>query len=194
MKTVYARSKENDMKRVGNNLKTDELLKHEDIIRYIKTQRTQWIGHLERDGWFARVNESRGKRWLKIRWANAGNSEKNVCEMATDRTRSRGSVLKAKKLGLYCWSRTIYGRLVPFLFLIVLQCLTTLHHFNPSWPNSRLVSIPGGDHLRHLSYLTHLQALSCIHLVFASVTHITCSNGVIFSIPINVVYITITII
>ena len=33
---------------IRNNQKTDELLKHEDIVIFVKVQRIPWLGHLER--------------------------------------------------------------------------------------------------------------------------------------------------
>ena len=39
--------KEDDERRTGNELEVQEVLKHEDVVRSVKTQ--QWLGHLVSD-------------------------------------------------------------------------------------------------------------------------------------------------
>ena len=44
----YGSGKENDERRIRNNQEIDDLLKHEDVVRFVKAHRIQWLGHLER--------------------------------------------------------------------------------------------------------------------------------------------------
>ena len=48
IRLVYSPVKKVDEWRMRNNQETDELLNHEDIIRFIKFQRILWLGRLER--------------------------------------------------------------------------------------------------------------------------------------------------
>lgn len=47
MQHIYGPVIENGIWRIRHNQEIDEILKHEDIIRFIKTQRLHWLGYLE---------------------------------------------------------------------------------------------------------------------------------------------------
>ena len=40
--------KENQIWRIKNNKELDKLIKHENIVNYIKAQRLSWFGHVQR--------------------------------------------------------------------------------------------------------------------------------------------------
>ena len=45
---IFGPTKENQIWRVKTNEKSDKLIKHKNIINYIKAQRLSWFGHVQR--------------------------------------------------------------------------------------------------------------------------------------------------
>jgi len=45
---VFGPTKENQTRRIKNNEDLDKLIKHENIVNYIKPQRLSWFGHIQR--------------------------------------------------------------------------------------------------------------------------------------------------
>jgi len=41
-------TKENQTWRIKNNEELDKLIKHENVVNYIKAQRLRWFGHIQR--------------------------------------------------------------------------------------------------------------------------------------------------
>jgi len=48
LRKVYGRIQERDIWRVRNNEELDRSINGEDILRFIKTQRIRWLGHVKR--------------------------------------------------------------------------------------------------------------------------------------------------
>jgi len=48
LRRIFGSTKENQIYRVKTNEKLDKLIKHENIINYIKAQRLSWFGHVQR--------------------------------------------------------------------------------------------------------------------------------------------------
>ena len=49
LRRIYGPTKENQIRRVKNNEELDKLIKHKNIINYIKAQRLSWFGHVQRN-------------------------------------------------------------------------------------------------------------------------------------------------
>jgi hypothetical protein len=47
LRRIFGSTKENQIYRVKTNEKLDKLIKHENIINYIKAQRLSWFGHVQ---------------------------------------------------------------------------------------------------------------------------------------------------
>jgi len=45
---IFGPKKENQIWRAKNNEELDKLIKHENIVNYIKAQRLGWFGHIQR--------------------------------------------------------------------------------------------------------------------------------------------------
>ena len=45
---IFGPTKENQTWRITNNEELDKLIKHENIVNYIKAQRLSWLGHIQR--------------------------------------------------------------------------------------------------------------------------------------------------
>jgi hypothetical protein len=48
LRTIFGSTKENQIWRVKTNEELDMLIKHKNIINYIKAQRLSWFGHVQR--------------------------------------------------------------------------------------------------------------------------------------------------
>jgi hypothetical protein len=48
LRRIFGPTKENQIGRVKTNEELDKLIKHKNIINYIKVQRLSWFGHVER--------------------------------------------------------------------------------------------------------------------------------------------------
>jgi len=48
LRGIFGPTKENQTWRIKNNEELDKLIKHENIVSYIKTQRLSWFGHVQR--------------------------------------------------------------------------------------------------------------------------------------------------
>ena len=48
LRGIFGPSKENQTWRIKNNDELDRLIKHENIVNYIKAQRLSWFGHIQR--------------------------------------------------------------------------------------------------------------------------------------------------
>jgi len=48
LRGIFGPMKENQIWRIKNNEELDKLIKHENIVNYIKAQRLSWFGHVQR--------------------------------------------------------------------------------------------------------------------------------------------------
>jgi len=48
LRRIFGPTKENQIWRIKNNEELDKLIKHENIVNYIKAQRLSWFGHVQR--------------------------------------------------------------------------------------------------------------------------------------------------
>jgi hypothetical protein len=48
LRSIFGPTKENQMCRVNTNEVLDKLIKHKNVINYIKAQRLSWFGHIQR--------------------------------------------------------------------------------------------------------------------------------------------------
>jgi len=48
LRGIFGSTKENQTWRIKNNEELDKLIKHENIVNYIKAQRLSWFGHIQR--------------------------------------------------------------------------------------------------------------------------------------------------
>ena len=48
LRRIFGPTKENQTSRIENNEELDKLIKHENIVDYIKAQRLSWFGHIQR--------------------------------------------------------------------------------------------------------------------------------------------------
>jgi hypothetical protein len=48
LRKIYGPVKENELWRIRRNDKLEAIIKGENIVRFIKCQRTRWLGHIER--------------------------------------------------------------------------------------------------------------------------------------------------
>jgi len=48
LRGIFGPTKENQTWRIKNNEELDKLIKHENIVNYIKVQRLSWFGHVQR--------------------------------------------------------------------------------------------------------------------------------------------------
>ena len=48
LRKIYGPVKENDLWRIRRNDELEAIIKGENIVRFIKSQRIRWLGHIER--------------------------------------------------------------------------------------------------------------------------------------------------
>jgi len=48
LRRIFGPTKENQICRIKTNEALDKLIKHKNIVNYIKAQRLSWFGHVER--------------------------------------------------------------------------------------------------------------------------------------------------
>jgi hypothetical protein len=48
LRKIYRPLKENELWRIRRNNELEDLIKGENIVRFIKSQRIRWLGHIER--------------------------------------------------------------------------------------------------------------------------------------------------
>jgi len=48
LRGIFGPTKENQIWRIKNNEELDKLIKHENIVSYIKAQRLSWFGSIQR--------------------------------------------------------------------------------------------------------------------------------------------------
>ena len=48
LRKIYGPEKENDLRRIRRNDELEAIIKGENIVRFIKSQRKRWFGHIER--------------------------------------------------------------------------------------------------------------------------------------------------
>jgi len=106
---IFRPTKENQTWRIKNNEELDRLIKHENIINYIKAQRLSWFGHIQKMPearatkkifkWNPLTTRSRGRH--KYRWEDIiehlGQMKiKNWLTCVQDRAKWKDVVEKAK--------------------------------------------------------------------------------------------------
>ena len=48
LRRIFGPTKENQIWRIKTNEELDKLIKHKNIVNYIKAQRLSWFGHVQR--------------------------------------------------------------------------------------------------------------------------------------------------
>ena len=48
LRRIFGPTKENKIWRIKTNEKVDKLIKHKNVVNYIKAQRLSWFGHVQR--------------------------------------------------------------------------------------------------------------------------------------------------
>ena len=112
LRRIFGPTKENQIWRVKTNEELDKLIKHKNIINYIKAQRLSWFGHVQRMpdtrtvkkifNWKPLTKRSQGRP--KYRWED--NIKQDICQMniknwiacVQDRGKWKEVVEKAKTL------------------------------------------------------------------------------------------------
>jgi hypothetical protein len=84
---IFRPTKENQIWRVKTNEELDKLIKHKNIINYIKAQRLSWFGHVQRIpdtttvkkifNWKPVTKRSQGRP--KYRWED--NIKQDICQL-----------------------------------------------------------------------------------------------------------------
>jgi hypothetical protein len=87
LRRIFGLTKENKIWRVKTNEELNKLIKHKNIINYIKAQRLSWFGHVQRMpdtrtikkilNWKSLAKTSQGRP--KYRWED--NIKQNICQM-----------------------------------------------------------------------------------------------------------------
>jgi len=85
LRRIFGPTKENRIWRIKTNEELDKLIKHKNIVNYIKTQRLSWFGHVQRMPdtrtvvlkWKSLTKRSQGRP--KYRWED--NIKQDICQM-----------------------------------------------------------------------------------------------------------------
>ena len=87
LRRIFGSTKENQIWRIKTNEELDKLIKHKNIINYIKAQRLSWISHVQRMSdtrtvkkifnWKPLTKRSQGRP--KYRWED--NIKQDTCQM-----------------------------------------------------------------------------------------------------------------
>jgi hypothetical protein len=87
LRRIFGLTKENQVWRVRTNEELDKLIKHKNIISYVKAQRLSWFGHVQRMpdtrtvtkifNWKYLIKRSQGRP--KYRWED--NIKHDICQM-----------------------------------------------------------------------------------------------------------------
>ena len=86
LRRIFGLTKENQIRRVKTNEELDKLIKHKNIINYIKAQRLSWFGHAQRMpdtrtvkifNWKPLTKRSLGRP--KYRWED--NIKQDICQL-----------------------------------------------------------------------------------------------------------------
>jgi len=107
---IFELTKDNQIWRIKNNEELDKLIKHENIVNYIKAQRLSWFGHVQRMPetraakkiikWNPLTTRQRGRpkyRWEDNIIQDLGQMKiKNWITCAQDRAKWKAVVEKAK--------------------------------------------------------------------------------------------------
>jgi hypothetical protein len=87
LRRIFGPTKENQIWRIKTNEELDKLIKHKNIVNYIKSQRLSWFGHVQRMSdtrmvkkifnWKPLTKRSQGRP--KYRWED--NIKRDICQM-----------------------------------------------------------------------------------------------------------------
>jgi hypothetical protein len=87
LRRIFGPTKENQIWRIKTNEELDKLIKHKNIVSYIKAQRLSWFGHAQRMpdtrtvkktfNWKLLTQSSQGRP--KYRWED--NIKQDICQM-----------------------------------------------------------------------------------------------------------------
>jgi hypothetical protein len=87
LRRIFGPTKENQICRVKTNEELDKLIKHKNIINYIKTQRLSWFIHIQKMpdtgtlkkifNWKPLIKRSQGRP--NYRWED--NTKQDICQM-----------------------------------------------------------------------------------------------------------------
>jgi len=87
LRRIFGTTKENQIWRVKTNEELDKLIKHKNIINYVKAQRLNWFGHVQRMpdtrtgkkifNWKPLTKRSRGRP--KYRWEDS--IKQDICQL-----------------------------------------------------------------------------------------------------------------
>jgi hypothetical protein len=75
LRKLYGPVKENELSRIRRNDELEDIIKVENIVRFIKSQRIRWLGHIERmqgtaipKKMYGKLYPTRRKERPKTRW------------------------------------------------------------------------------------------------------------------------------
>ena len=110
IRRIWGAVNENGHWRIRTNMEIDDILGKEDIVRFVKSKRLRWLGHVERmmdtratkRVYKARMSGRRRQGRPRSRWLDEAEADLRTMEVrpwrscAQDRTRWREIVLQAK--------------------------------------------------------------------------------------------------
>ena len=87
LRRIFGPTKENQMWRIKTNEELDKMIKHNNLVNYIKAQRLSWFGHAQRMPDTRRVKKifkwnrlnKRSQGRPKYRWED--NVKQDICQM-----------------------------------------------------------------------------------------------------------------